>query len=363
MAKLVVVLDTNVLKEDPVLNGPAVKRLFALSRRQMLHVAIPEVVLLELRRQYTDVVEGKVAQLRGMPYKAKEALAELRIPLDHEEVKLPSFPDLDLAAMMESYSDTVTLRLSEAGVSRLSLPRVSHADVLRRDLERRSPFKANGRGYRDTLIWESIRELFTEALALVFITRDGDFVAGGSLKDDLSPDVPGYVQVTCAEDIDSALALATIQDLVSSVEADYAESFASAEDIAVAFLESAVEQLQDVDVPEDVLRSQGIDRSVYDATIEAAEGLHAVIWSPYDEFDGTTVLGEASLLIAATAVGYVDKADSAALADEDLAVVSWDTEDRAQVQFQVRARAEFDLRIEVSGESVEDWTFGGLSPE
>jgi len=44
---------------------------------------------------------------------------------------------------------------------------ISHADIVTRDLKRRKPFQQNGKGYRDTLLWETIvRHYITTSLQM-----------------------------------------------------------------------------------------------------------------------------------------------------------------------------------------------------
>ena len=49
----------------------------------------------------------------------------------------------------------------------------SHADIVTRDLKRRKPFQQNGKGYRDTLLWETIVRHYIAANALtLFVTQN-----------------------------------------------------------------------------------------------------------------------------------------------------------------------------------------------
>jgi len=69
----------------------------------------------------------------------------------------------------------------------LPYPKVPHDEVVRRDLQRKKPFKRNGSGYRDFLIWESIRRLmFWGTERVVFVTGNTvDFGEGPLVSPDL----------------------------------------------------------------------------------------------------------------------------------------------------------------------------------
>ena len=79
-------------------------------------------------------------------------------------------------------------RLGEQiGAILLPWPEVTHSELTRRAVNRESPFKENGAGYRDALVWHSAMALATEGEHVVLASADGDFSNGaGALADVLA---------------------------------------------------------------------------------------------------------------------------------------------------------------------------------
>jgi hypothetical protein len=74
------------------------------------------------------------------------------------------------------------------------IPRVSHEEVVKRDLLRRKPFGESGKGYRDTLIWETVlAELRREQSQMALVSHN--------IKDFAGPDRMLHADLakTCAK--------------------------------------------------------------------------------------------------------------------------------------------------------------------
>lgn len=73
--------------------------------------------------------------------------------------------------------------LVEHAVAIEEIPDVPHVDLVRKAVMRQAPFNEKGAGYRDALIWETVKEtLRTTTQGVTFVTRNSsDF--GGSERD------------------------------------------------------------------------------------------------------------------------------------------------------------------------------------
>jgi len=82
-------------------------------------------------------------------------------------------------------------KISEAGGKTIPYPKTPHDKIVERALQRRKPFKHNGSGYRDLLIWESVRsQAFGGHERIAFATANtADFASGSQLHQDLSSDI------------------------------------------------------------------------------------------------------------------------------------------------------------------------------
>jgi hypothetical protein len=85
------------------------------------------------------------------------------------------------------YHDWLRRHLNEHKVRWLGIPDVRHQDLLNYALRKKKPFRENGAGYRDALIWESVKLLAKESdNDILFLSYDkNDFAApkqGGPQK-------------------------------------------------------------------------------------------------------------------------------------------------------------------------------------
>ncbi len=67
------------------------------------------------------------------------------------------------------------------------IPNVSHAELVRRSLERRRPFDGNDRGYRDSLLWHTTLEFLREGHSVVLVSHDKSAFAAPKTDEQLHP--------------------------------------------------------------------------------------------------------------------------------------------------------------------------------
>jgi PIN domain len=180
---LKVVLDTNIFCQDFRMRSSNFRLLREGLRVIPAELKVPEVVLDEVVNRFAEDLEEAVAEAR----KAEAGLARLLAgPLNS------SAKTLNVGKETEAYREWLIASLEEAGVEILPYPDVPHKEVVRRDLQRRHPFKRDGSGYRDCLIWENVRELVrNDTDSVVFVTANkSDFGQGPRVAADLQQDVP-----------------------------------------------------------------------------------------------------------------------------------------------------------------------------
>lgn len=99
------------------------------------------------------------------------------------------------------------------GIKIIPYPSISHQELVKRNLARKKTFQETGKGYRDALIWESVKSICEKSLSLfenpkiIFVNKNHkDFCEEGLLHPDLKEDLvnnginENYVRVI--EDID-----------------------------------------------------------------------------------------------------------------------------------------------------------------
>ena len=168
-----VVLDSNVLYGDYILESAPMRTLALYLARAPARLLIPQVVIEEAVRHFT---EGLLEATSSLP-RARHLAKILGI-------SLPELPDPKTAS--KTYRAALQTRLAGLNATILPLPSPSIEELLQRDIQVRSPFDRTGRGFRDTLIWHSILDfLGTDSSTTILVSQDGDFEE--SPKDKASP--------------------------------------------------------------------------------------------------------------------------------------------------------------------------------
>lgn len=147
---------------------------------------VPEVVLDEVINRYRE-------DLLTYQTKAKEAkhISARLLPRKLSE------PSLNIQELVNAYEQRLKTVIAVHG-SILPYPSVPHKRIVARDLARRKPFKENGSGYRDLLIWETVRlQMLWGTERVVFVTNNPiDFGAGPLVDPDLQGEVINPRQLT-----------------------------------------------------------------------------------------------------------------------------------------------------------------------
>lgn len=154
-----IVLDTNALFINWYLQGPNIELLNKFIGIGTCKLIIPEVVLREAINKFREEVDyliKKINQLNG-----------LLIP--HKNL----CKSLVLDNIVKDYESALNLRCHQLGIIRTCIPNIQHHEILARDLGRQRPFQNSGKGYRDTLIWETIlRSVASKTSKTYFITNN-----------------------------------------------------------------------------------------------------------------------------------------------------------------------------------------------
>lgn len=144
-----VILDTQAIHKDFHLANPATVRLLKGAAAHGLVVCIPEVVLQEMQSDFREQVERTLLTSET----SRRDLSRLR----SQEASAETAGDVD--AEVTAYDVRLRAILADNNVRVLPVPQVTAATIFSRHLAHRKPFKPDGKGLNDVLIWESILEL------------------------------------------------------------------------------------------------------------------------------------------------------------------------------------------------------------
>ena len=195
-----VILDSTALIADFHLTSAAISGLLQGSKERRVNLYVPELVLLEVVHKWRERVGEAVAKAESSVLLAK------RIGLKGLTVTMPSIDD-EVAA----YEDRLRQKLKDAYVQICAIPDVSHTILIEKAVHRRAPFTDKGTGYRDALIWESVKE--------VLLTGDGGAVFVTANKSDFGSSPNSIPQDLLKELTREGIAPSQLVILASSAEA------------------------------------------------------------------------------------------------------------------------------------------------
>ncbi len=185
-----IILDSCILFSDFHLRGAEIESLCKSIGQISGKIYIPEVVIREVINQYREKINAYRDEI-GTALKGFARLTThpiLNNPITEENVKQEA----------ECFAALFRQRIQKLNIEVLPIPSISHEEMIARDLARKKPFTPAGKGYRDSLIWESILELCghtkdrLQKSSIIFVTKNHkDFCADkeSSLHPDLKSDL------------------------------------------------------------------------------------------------------------------------------------------------------------------------------
>lgn len=148
-----VVLDSNIIIADFWLQSTNFKLLFESAKKGDVKIYIPEVVLDEVVNKY-----GK--RLKDSQRKIDSEL-KTHNKLSREQEKNPITQKKIEKSVLE-YQKHLQQVIKENSIEIIKYPKTDHKFLANKAINKLKPFNANEKGYRDSLIWENIKELLTE---------------------------------------------------------------------------------------------------------------------------------------------------------------------------------------------------------
>lgn len=165
-----IVLDTNVLHNDWNLTGTRLTLLTESAQKLNHQVCVPMVVVDELVHQYQTEIQDKADAYN----KALKSLSHMRTPL--------AYAKLDVQNEKDTYKEWMKQELASKNVRVLPYPSTKHDYLVSKELGQLKPFLNSEKGYRDALIWESVKECKKKigAEPLIFVSDNTNDFANKS---------------------------------------------------------------------------------------------------------------------------------------------------------------------------------------
>jgi predicted nucleic acid-binding protein len=181
---VIVVLDTNVLHRDVWGQRPAFQALVDRAEHGQFEVVVPRVVVDELFRQFPDRLRELLKDTAVNLKKTAPELKAFGLPV-------PSQHEVDVDDAVARYPGALEDRLSGPGRRIADHPEA--ARTAKWAVNRRRPFKADGRGLPDALIWLTVLECAQED-DVVFVTSNTTDFADPDSPERLAPELRADLQ-------------------------------------------------------------------------------------------------------------------------------------------------------------------------
>lgn len=169
-----VTIDTNIIFQDFNLNSLHFKVFLEHLDTIPATLHISEVVIDEVVNKYRENLLKSITEIE----RSESSLRKLGIEL---EVKLP-----EINKTVQNYRKSLLEKLKVYNVEILKYPEPPHNIIFQRIFEKKLPFRGGEKGYRDFLIWESIKKLVLWGHEqVIFLTNNTtDFGSGKNVSEE-----------------------------------------------------------------------------------------------------------------------------------------------------------------------------------
>lgn len=173
-------IDSNIFIADFKMKSPAFKILFDVLPKTDIQLCVSHVVMLEVTNKYKERIKEIYDEIISLNKKITKFDVDLGINLDRKKIHEKSIEYINFFKSTIQSNGTI-----------YPIPEISHFDIINRELSRQKPFKPNGAGYRDYLIWQSILlDLIKYKNEVHFISNNiQDFMQNGEIAIDLQMDL------------------------------------------------------------------------------------------------------------------------------------------------------------------------------
>lgn len=158
-----IVLDSNVFIGDYWLRSPSFVLLREFLNKTKATLVVPKIVFEEVVNHHKEDVEKLESNARKLLGAAGRLLRNFEQTWSETISK---------KAAADSYEKFLSAALDELKTEVPHYKDIPHDQIVRRDLERRRPFQESGKGYRDTLLWETLVRHCAKKDALTVLITD-----------------------------------------------------------------------------------------------------------------------------------------------------------------------------------------------
>lgn len=382
---ITVIVDTTATFVDVMMKKTNWMQLLTLCHNSTVQVVMPDVVLRETARHWEaeaakaiEIANGKIGGIKA----SRDRLTELGVDGSGlvDSTPVTATPDQDQFAAVQNE------KLVSLGVQIKDVP--AHVDIetiLQRDLSRKKPFEPSGKGFRDALIWETVKDVasVSDPGDEIFLVTDNsnDYCdSTGQLAAELLAELDGAVgDLHRVANLDELLAhpmfapkvagiaktdeqLATF--LAEAAVVGHEDGPPSVGEVVKKAVMNALEALSGEEVEIDSAESWStafsglsIPGELEGLTIDVIEADESTLtWQTYETYDDTTFLIQAEVWAAISLDGFAYKSDAIYLEEEKrVYVLDWDWNDHmAHIATSTTGKLTFQVQLERGMSHAED---------
>jgi len=179
-----VVLDSNIIVADFWMDSPGFKILLENAKTDNVELIIPKVVVDEVKNKFRQRINKSQSDINAEAAKLDK--------ITRSAFGITVSKDL-LEKSLKKYERYLKKTFRENNITVAPYPAVPHEYLAQKAMLKLKPFNENEKGYRDSLIWETIKTFLskvdTEVAVfpeLIFITNNAtDFASAGKLHTNL----------------------------------------------------------------------------------------------------------------------------------------------------------------------------------
>lgn len=227
--RMKIIIDTCILYEDFRLTKTKMRELCEIAKMTGDTVLLPKVVIEETKNKYHEM-------LIAARNKISKDLSDVKRLTD--SIHTTTFDSDYVENEFANYLLAFDAQMLKLGIKSIPVPDISHETLMMKAILKKKPFSESGNGYRDALIWESIKKFYIELesdsdLPIVFITANpADFCEKGSIHPDLQSELK---ELGLA--IDKVIFINSIEDFINRFYRDKLEIL----DLKLKFIEGSTE--------------------------------------------------------------------------------------------------------------------------
>ncbi len=175
-----IIIDTNIIYCDFWLKNPIINTLLRNTFTLDIRLLIPRIVIDESINKLREELQSRNGNLQNLR-KEIQLLADLKFPID----------EIRIDEILSKYKNK--LEKTFIGSHKIiDYPTIPHSEIVARALQRKKPFKKDGStGYRDTLIWENIKQVLLDSTDDIYFISNNtyDFYDNSDLHPELQTEL------------------------------------------------------------------------------------------------------------------------------------------------------------------------------